>query len=273
MTDTQTPSTPISMLWESADPHAALTERFRFTSTSDANAWLRDTLAEHWGLRVEACERLVISDANCLAWITVDDGRMMIAKWSMEPRLFGRLAAIARLTGWLGERGIPVSMPHPARDGRVQVEVDGFSIGLQRVIDGELLDIADAAQVEAAGEMLARMHTEMASYPEQIPTDEPPAPGTQLVGNDFRSANILWVDGGIVAVLDLEEATYRRRVDDLAQAAVLLGTRYHDWRPTPVEVRAAFVAAYERVLPLEEDEAGALDDIVEAHLAHIPWPA
>lgn len=259
------------MLWESADPHTALTERFRFTSTSDVYTWLRGVLAEHWGLTVEACERLVISDANCLAWIIVED-RRMIAKWSMQPRLFGRLAAIARLTGWLGERGIPVSAPRPARDGRVQVEVDGFSIGLQQVIDGDLLDIVDAAQVEAAGEMLARMHAAMASYPEQIPTDEPPAPGTQLVGNDFRSANILWADGGIVAVLDLEEATYRRRVDDLAQAAVLLGTRYHDWRPTPAEVRAAFVAAYEGVLPLEEDEAGALDDIIESHLARIRPP-
>lgn len=271
MTDTHSPSTPISMLGESADPHAALTERFRFTSTADATDWLRDTLAEHWGLRVEACERMVISDANCLAWITVGD-RRMIAKWSMEPRLFGRLAAIARLTGWLGERGIPVSAPRPGRDGRVQVGVDGFSIGLQQVIDGDLLDITDAAQVTAAGEMLASMHAAMADYPEQIPADEPPASGTQLVGNDFRSANILWAGGRIAAVLDLEEATYRCRVDDLAQAAVLLGTRYHDWRPTPADVRAAFVAAYETVLPREKEEAGALDDIIEAHLARIPWP-
>ena len=271
MTTANDVTTPISMLWEPADPGAALLERFGFVSTAEAIEWLTGVLAEHWGLRMEGCARLVISDANCLAWITVD-GRRMIAKWSMRPRVFARLAAIAGLTVWLGERGIPVSVPRAARDGRVQLEVDGVSLGLQQVIDGELLDITDADQVRAAGEMLARMHATMARYPGTIPTDEPPAPGTQLVGNDFRAANILWAEGRIVAVLDLEEATYRRRVDDLAQAAVLLGTRYHDWRPTPAEVRGAFVAAYASVLPLDEDETGALDAGVEAHLTRIPWP-
>lgn len=100
----------ISMLWESADPDAALTERFGFASAAEATDWLTGVLAEHWGLKVTGCERLVISDANCLAWISVD-GCRMIAKWSMRPRLFARLTAIARLTAWLGERGIPVSMP------------------------------------------------------------------------------------------------------------------------------------------------------------------
>lgn len=140
------------------------------------------------------------------------------------------------------------------------------------MVDGELLDITDPVQVRAAGEMLARMHAAMADYPERIPTDEPPAPGAQLVGNDFRSANILWSGGEIAAVLDLEESTYRRRVDDLAQAAVLLGTRYHHWRPTPADVRGAFVAAYESVLPLAESDAGALEQSIEAHLRRIRWP-
>ncbi|MFE7226556.1 phosphotransferase [Nocardioides sp. NPDC057577] len=261
-------NTPISMLWESADPDAALTERFGFESAADAIDWLKGVLAEDWGLGVEGCERLVISDANCLAWIVVG-GCRMVAKWSMRPRVFARLAEIARLTVWLGERGIPVSVPLAARDGRVQVEVDGFSLGLQRVIEGELLDITDPVQVRAAGEMLARMHVVMSDYPGTIPTEEPPGPGAQLVGNDFRSANILWADGRIVAVLDLEESAYRRRVDDLAQASVLLGTRYHDWAPTPAEVRGAFVAAYVSVLPLGLGDAGALEERIEAHLAHI----
>ena len=185
------------MLWEPADPGAALTERFSFASAAEATDWVSGVLAEHWGLKVAGCERLVISDSNCLAWIDVN-GCRMIAKWSMRPQLFARLAAIARLTVWLGERGIPVSMPQAARDGRVQVEVDGFSLGLQRVADGE--------------------------------------------------------------------------ADDLAQAAVLLGTRYHRWRPTPADVRGAFVAAYESVLPLTEDDAGALEDRIDAHLGHISWP-
>ncbi|MFE6511027.1 phosphotransferase enzyme family protein [Nocardioides sp. NPDC057767] len=271
MTAAEEVSTPISMLWESADPGVALAERFGFASAADAVGWLGGVLAEHWGLRVGSCERLVISDANCLAWITVD-GCRMIAKWSMRQRMFARLAAVARLTAWLGEQGIPVSLPQAARDGRVQVEVDGFSLGLQRVVEGELLDITDPVQVRAAGKMLALMHLAMADYPEQVPAGEPRTPGTQLVGNDFRSANILWADGRIAAVLDLEETTYRRRLDDLAQAAVLLGTRYHDWRPSPADVRGAFVAAYASVVPLGEDDAGTLEDAIEACSRRIPWP-
>ncbi|TQL69548.1 homoserine kinase type II [Nocardioides albertanoniae] len=259
------------MLWEAADPREMLTERFGFASATEATGWLDKVLAEHWSLRVDVCERLVISDANCLAWVVVD-GRRMIAKWSMRPQVFERLAAIARLSVWLDERGIPVSAPQPALDGSLQVEVDGFSLGLQQVIAGELLDIADPVQVTAAGETLARMHAAMADYPEPIPSIEPPAPGTQLVGNDFRSANIIWSGERIAAVLDLEESSYRRRVDDLAQAAVLLGTRYHDWRPTPVEVRRAFVAAYVSVHPLQCDEAAALDERIATYLTRFSWP-
>ena len=170
-----------------------------------------------------------------------------------------------------GGAGIPVSAPQAARDGRIQVEVDGFSLGLQRVVDGDLLDITDGEQLRAAGTMLARMHAARAHYPEAIPGDEPARPGTQLVGNDFRAANILWPEGRIAAVLDLEEATYRRRVDDLAQAAVLLGTRYHDWSPTPSEVRGAFVAAYESGLPLTKDERGDLGGAIEALLVRFGW--
>lgn len=270
MSDPQDAKPPISMLWESTDPAAALRDRFGFASEGEVVDWLSGVLADHWGLGMEACERLVISDANCLAWLIVD-GRRMIAKWSMRQSAFARLAAIARLTAWLDERGVPVSAPQQAKDGRVQVEVDGFSIGLQDVVDGELLDIADPAQVQAAGEMLATMHAAMADYPEAIPTEEPKTPRTQLVGNDFRSANILWADGRIAAVLDLEEAGYRRRMDDLAQAAVLLGTRYHDWSPTPGDVRDAFVAAYESVLPLGQADAAALEDVIEAYLTGMRW--
>ncbi len=38
------------------------------------------------------------------------------------------------------------------------------------------------------------------------------------------------------------------------------------------DVRGAFIAAYESVLPLGKDDAGALEDSIEAHLRRIPWP-
>lgn len=262
---TNVPSPPVSMLWESVDPAQALRQRFGFESPVAASDWLSGVLDRHWGLALGSCERLVLSSANALAWITVGE-RRMLAKWSMSTESFPRLAAVARLTGWLDERGVPVSAPQPAKDGRLQLELDGFSLALQHLVPGELLDIADAAQVQAAGEMLARLHTELAAYPDTIP-GAPPQPGTQLVGNDFRSANILWADGRISAVLDLEEARYARRVDDLARAAVLLGTRYHHWTPTPPAVREAFVAAYQAPHPLTAGELDEVYGIIGDHVA------
>lgn len=75
----------ISMLWESADPGAALIERFGFASAAETMDWVTGVLAEHWGLRVAACERLVISDANCLAWISVDGSRMITGLIGQSP--------------------------------------------------------------------------------------------------------------------------------------------------------------------------------------------
>jgi homoserine kinase type II len=137
-------------------------------------------------------------------------------------------------------------------------------------VPGDLLDVADAAQVRAAGEMLGVLHTQLAAYPGVVPTAEPPRSGTQLVGNDFRSANILWASGRISAVLDLEQARYERRVDDLAKAAVFLGTRYHDWAPTPPDVRDAFVAAYQAAHPLPPEELDEVQAVIAKHIAG--WP-
>jgi homoserine kinase type II len=270
MAESLAPSAPsLSMLWESTDPVEALARRFRFESPTAVTGWLSEVLAQHWGLALSSCERLVISSGNIMAWITVGE-RPMIAKWSMYAPFFTRLAAIARLTRWLDERGVPVSAPQPARDGRLQLELDGFSLGLQHVVPGDLLDVADAAQVQVAGEMLATLHIELAAYPDVVPTSEPPRSGTQLVGNDFRSANILWASGRISAVLDLEEVRYERRVDDLAKAAAFLGTRYHDWAPTPPDARDAFVAAYQAAHPLPPEELEEVQAIIAEHIAS--WP-
>jgi hypothetical protein len=89
-----------------------------------------------------------------------------VAKWSVAPDRFPRLQELARLTRWLDGQGLPVSAPVPARDGRIQVEVDGASIGLQRQIEGELLDVANSHQVGAAGAVLARLQDALADYPD-----------------------------------------------------------------------------------------------------------
>jgi homoserine kinase type II len=291
----------LEMLWEACDPGDTLAGRFGFSDAESAGRWIADTLDEHWGVRVDSCERIVMSSANALAWVGTPSGRLL-AKWSVRPDRFP-LAAIARITRWLDGRGLPVSAPVPARDGRLQVETGQVSMGLQRVITGELLDHADPAQVWAAGALLARLQQALAACPHpepdaastySVPAEPLPAriigwldtyagqgpaevrdtlrglvaaaPADplprQLLHCDFRAANVLCAGTGIVAVLDFEEARQDHRVVEAARSAVLLGTRYHDWGPVPVTVHERFRAGYEAVLPLNPVQAAWWDIVV-----------
>jgi homoserine kinase type II len=287
----------LEMLWEAQDPRHALGGRFGFSDGPAAGRWVADTLDKHWGVRIDSCERIVMSGGNALAWVGTPSGRLL-AKWSVMPERFPRLAETARLTNWLHGRGLPVSAPVPARDGRLQVEVDRVSMGLQHEIVGDLLDTADLNQVWATGAVLARLQDALAAYPD---ADRIPAPAVpsktltarvtdwldsradhlpvaardtlrglvagapsdrlarQLVHFDFRSANILCANGEITAILDFEEARHDHRLVELARAAVLLGTRYHNWGPVPAEVRAEFLTGYESERRLTPAEAGWLD--------------
>jgi homoserine kinase type II len=231
------------MLWEPDDPADALSERFGFGDALSAVDWMGEVLWDTWAIAVHGCDRLVISSGNLLAWIITTDDKRLIAKWSVVPSLFGRLAEITTLTMWLPDRGVPVAAPIPARDGRFRVELNDVSLGVFPVVDGDLLDVGDPAQVAEAGRMLAALHDAMAAYPHRI-DGGPSTQHEQLVHNDFRSANLLHDGTTITAVLDFEAVTYSTRIADLAKSSVLLGTRYHDWGPTNQLVREAFVAAY-----------------------------
>src|SRR5690348_12993051 len=135
------------MLWESVDPAAALTTRFGFTDAGHATTWLTNTLSETWALRVDRCDRFVMSATNLLAWLTAD-GKRMVAKCSIKAERFSRLADVAALATWLHAKGLPIAPPIAASDGRLRVELNGMSLGLCPVINGELLDVDDAKQVE-----------------------------------------------------------------------------------------------------------------------------
>jgi homoserine kinase type II len=287
------------MLWERTDPSAALADRFGFADRREATVWLADLLAGQWGIRLVSCERILISAGNVLAWLTTDSGRM-VAKCSVVTERHPRLAKVAGLLAWLGERGLPVSAPVPALDGSHQVVIGGRSIGLQREMPGAPLDVEQPMQVRTAGATLAELHLALSRYPaagrfsplgdeslsqrvtgwleseagsrgisgterlrERVRSlgsgEELPA---QLVHNDFRSANVLWYDDGISAVIDFDEAGVDHCVADLANATVLLGTRYHNWGPVSPETQAVFLAGYRSVRPLSSSEEAWLEPLV-----------
>jgi len=263
-----TGATELDMLWEPVDPVAALAARFGFTDAGHAVSELATVVREAWGGRLDRCDRLVISASNLLAWLTVD-GRPVVAKCSADRARFSRLAEVDDLVAWLHSRDVPVAAPSPAPDGRLRVEREGFSIALHPLVRGRLLDVDDAGQVEAAGRALATLHEELAAYPR--PIGEEARPGEQLVHGDFRSANVLYDAGRITGILDFDEVGSRSRIADLAKAAVLLGTRYHDWAPTSPETRTRFVAAYAEEAPLTEAQQDELDRAIAAVLNHFGW--
>jgi homoserine kinase type II len=77
-----------------------------------------------------------------------------------------------------------------------------------------------------------------------------PELASQIVHHDYRAANLLWHAGQLRAVLDFEELRWGYRVNDLAWAAVHLGTRYHHWRPVSTQVHRSFLAGYAATCPL-----------------------
>lgn len=294
------PAPRLEMLWESTDPLAALTSRFGFADADELAAWVTKVLADRWGVEVVSCDRVVISAGNALVWVTASTGRLIL-KWSVIEELFPRLANVARLTEWLDERGVPVSAPMPSSDGELQVELNGFSMGLQSVVEGSMLDVSDPSQVHAAGAALARVQLALADYPEPelgvggqadasplrariegwLETATGPhvaelaeslrgrsaalpvdEPSRQLVHLDVRSANMLWSGDQVVAFLDFEEAGVDFPVAELAKATVLLGTRFRQWGPVSVGTQAAFVAGYRSVRELTSVEEAWLGSLI-----------
>ena len=87
----------------------------------------------------------------------------------------------------------------------------------------------------------------------------------QPAHHDFRAANLIWDGEQIAAVLDFEELRSGHRVEDLAWAAVHLGTLYHDWGPVPPAVHELFLAAYRAEIPPTAEEEAWLPILMRWH--------
>jgi len=149
------------MLWESTDPRRALQTRFGLNSFDDAVSWLTKGLAQAWAIDVEACDRILISDNNAIAWVRTNQ-ETLVAKWSRDQNQFVRLSAIADLLQALNEQGLPVAPPLASVDAQYRVVIDSdsspLSMMVQPHIDGDLLDTSNETAVRSAGACLASLH-------------------------------------------------------------------------------------------------------------------
>lgn len=84
----------------------------------------------------------------------------------------------------------------------------------------------------------------------------------QPVHNDYRSANVMCEGGRVSAVLDFEQVGMDHAMVDLAHAAVMLATRFRNWRPTPHNVMSTFLKGYCSSRQLSGAEAGWLPHLL-----------
>lgn len=172
------------MLWESTDPVDALRARFGPDGFDDAAGWLGACLARAWDVDVQACDRILISYRNAIAW--VHTGReMLVAKWSCDRSRFATLSAVADLLRALDGQQVPVAPPLASVDGRHRVVVDSgpspLSVMVQPCVDGDLLDVADLAAVRNAGACLASLHHALAAHRDDRPAAAAPVDLRQRV--------------------------------------------------------------------------------------------
>jgi len=142
-----------TMLWEATDPQAALAKRFHFATSEAAAHWLNNTVEQTYGIAVASVDRLVMSAYNLLAWLTTAEGPLLAKCCAFAPA-HQRLQNVAALVVWLDQVSLPVSVPLAAKTGAVQVRCDHLSVGVQRVIPGELLDPHEPPQARASTERL-----------------------------------------------------------------------------------------------------------------------
>ncbi|CAM3709994.1 phosphotransferase enzyme family protein [Occultella aeris] len=291
------------MLWERDHAPDALQARFGFTDVDEATGWLTGVLRRGWGLPVVDCERVLISDHNAIAWVRTDASRLVV-KVGSKASAFERLAAIADVLAELDAAGLPVAAPLRSIGGarRVVDHTDRpLSVVVQPLVEGDLLDTADAVAVRAAGAALAHLHEAAADLPtagvmtnrgvpepdlrrrlltgidaagsERAPRAcarlaellvELPDIDTppRLIHSDYRGTNILMSGRRVVAILDFDEMTVDHRVYDVARAVVNLATRFRSWRPTTPEARTQFLAGYRSRGMLTEREEGWLEAFI-----------
>ncbi|MDO9441796.1 MAG: phosphotransferase [Beijerinckiaceae bacterium] len=286
----------LEMLWEKDDPADVIAARFGFADAAAAGEWVAVTVRDHWGLEVDSVTRVVMSGYNALAWISAPSGSFLAKWSVLPerfPRLsaLSQLTAWLGETGLpVSEPLRSVDGRVQVEIGRAS------SISLQRQISGQLLDVADRDEVRAAGAALAELHAALARYPsteDVAGLADPPKPlaaritgwlqsdhsgalspsgrealtalvassppdrlSAQLVHGDFRAANILCAGHQVAAVLDFEEARIDFPIMELAQSAVMLGTRFRDWGPVSPRVHTWLLEGYESERPLTPAEAG-----------------
>lgn len=230
-------------------------------------------IAEAYGYHVAAASAVAPSD-EAVAWRAEAERSLFIHQsppWRTRDELAWVHRLVARVAATLPEAVAPL----PTRTGGAFVEHDGALVTLYPFVEGAHLDCEDATQREAAARLLARLHRVLLSCgapPRPKPGPQSPWPAVArqsvpadladaeldawharllerpdlqrgLVHGDYYRRNLLWSDGGIVAVVDWHEAHHDLLAQEVASATWEMG-KDAARRSFSVERARAFLDAY-----------------------------
>jgi Ser/Thr protein kinase RdoA (MazF antagonist) len=259
----------------------------------------------HWELQPTSIEPLDTERDDSFHVVAADgDGAsqeyvLKISHPGDDPHFIGMQSAAMRHAS---EAGLPVQLLVPTTDGSTHPVEHGRVMRLLTWIPGDLLlaHWPDAAGLESLGERLATLNAALASFEhpaahrtfawdlraigdlrellDLAPTptvatviDEVEAalpeyeamPG-QVVHGDFHPGNVIVdADGKVTGILDFGDTINAPRILDLAISLSYFVPREGDAAATV----APFIAGWERVLPLTDQERGLLPTLVAGRLA------
>ncbi|MFC7625877.1 phosphotransferase enzyme family protein [Microlunatus sp. GCM10028923] len=202
-------------------------------------------LAERYGLRISAAEAVLGQGDEASVWRVLGSGRRLIVRSSPASRDLGQLTAAYMLAAVLAETVTEVTAPVRAIDGSVTARCEGRPISVWPYIEGTFLDRSDHDQLQAAAELLARLHRAGSDWLRttgEVPEDRP---GLGLVHGDFYSRNLLVRDGRIEGLIDWDDARLERLDAELAWATWELA-KSPDGDALLLDQAARFLEAYRR---------------------------
>lgn len=183
--------------------------------------------------------------------VTSDGG--VVTKVHGGPDGATRAAHSVAALGQAGAFGLPVPEVR-GHDGATVTMVE-----VQATVDGaDLLESGPARVLSAIGGFAHELHALPPPMDWPLP-DQPPA---TFVHGDLCPVNTLFDgDGGLVAVLDWEEAHMGEALDDLAWTEWLVRT----WHPEAVEHLPVLYAAYGEPVPDVEARRAAMGRCLQRH--------
>lgn len=216
-------------------------------------------------------QRLYGGIRNAVFVVETKGGRYVLTIYKPSLTARDRVERSLLIYRYLKPRGFPVPEVMPTKENRLYLRrkllgTERF-VSCHRFIGGRRFFPYGKGQIVAAARMQAKLHTELADFPEKeilLPLgEEGKKTGLHM---DFARGNVLFSEGGedVCAVLDFEEAAWGAPVFDIAKSLAIISKDNREL--SYEEIRNCYLENYQAVGG-EISGRGRLDDLVGKYKA------